>query len=118
MSQKLKEDASTFWVDPVNSINSSAFAREGGLKKAFLDVGPSSDWGVLILEEDKRIYSEYGRCVIPFYEYKFSILGIRLAFNSFEIEVFNHLMIAPLLVYLSFWRDGERANLKGWHSNT
>lgn len=39
--------------------------------------------------------SEYGECDIPFYECNFSILGFHLPFNSFEIEVLNHLMISP-----------------------
>lgn len=95
-SQNSKEDVFASWVDHVISTIVSTFAREGSLDRAFLDVYPSLDWGVLTSEEDIMICSEYDGCVIPFYWCIFSILGLRLPFNSSEMEVFNHLMISPL----------------------
>lgn len=76
MSQNLKEDTSISWVDLVLLEINSIFARAGSLEKAFLDIGPFSDWGVFIPDEDKRICSDYGECVIPFYKCFFSIIGI------------------------------------------
>lgn len=46
-------------------------------------------------EEDKRIFSEYDKCTILFYECTFSILRVCFTFNNFKIEVLNHMMIAP-----------------------
>lgn len=43
----------------------SIFAYEGGLYRAFGDARPFSDWGILNLDKDKRICSEYERRVIP-----------------------------------------------------
>lgn len=51
--------------------------------------------GVLTPDKDKRICSEYDRCVTPFCDCLFSILDFHLSFNDFEISVLNHLMIAP-----------------------
>lgn len=84
MSQNSKEDAFASWVDLAISITTSTFSREGNLEREFLDVSPSSDQGVLIPEESKRIYSEYGNCTIIFYKCNFSLMGLRLPFNSFE----------------------------------
>lgn len=67
MSWKSNDDTYTFWVDLVSSLNVSAFVREGGLDGSFLDVGTSSNWGVLIVDEDKRVCSEYPKWAIPFY---------------------------------------------------
>lgn len=68
MSKKLKESTFIFQVDLATSVITYTFARKGTLEEVFLDVGPSSNWGALILEDDKIIYSEYGECIIPFYE--------------------------------------------------
>lgn len=48
MSQKSKEDVRTLWVDFIYSSTISIFSIEGNLDVAILDVGPSSDWGVMI----------------------------------------------------------------------
>lgn len=40
-------------------------------------------------------YGQYGRCVIPFHEFIFSLVGYRIPFNEFEISVLNHLLISP-----------------------
>lgn len=66
MSQKPKEDICASRADSVYSSIVSIFAREGSHNGAFLDVGPYSDLGVLILGENERIWSEYGNCAIPF----------------------------------------------------
>lgn len=57
-------------------------------------------WVNLPLDKDKGICSEYGECVIPFYESTFLILGFRFPLNKFKIEVFNHLMVAPCICTL------------------
>lgn len=54
MSQKSKEDVSASWVDIVISTIVFTFYYEGNLDMTFLDVGSSSDWGVLTPEEDKK----------------------------------------------------------------
>lgn len=96
---KTKTYVSTSLVDPVTLPTLSIFVRKGNLGGDFLEVCPYIDWGVLTLDEDKRIWSGYGECVIPFYEWVFSILDIWFPFNSFEIEVFTYLMVTPSQLY-------------------
>lgn len=80
--------------------------------EAFLEVGPSSDRGVLTPSENEIIYSEYGGCTIIFYKCTFSVWGIWLPFNSFEVEFLNHLMVSPLQMhrasyaYVKFFSNG------------
>lgn len=71
MSQTTKEDVFASWANPLISITAFIFAREVSLYMVFLGVGPSSGWGVLTPEEDKRICSEYGRYIIPLYKHTF-----------------------------------------------
>lgn len=54
MSQKSKEDVSASWVGIVISTIVFTFYYEGNLDMTFLDVGFSSDRGVLTPEEDKK----------------------------------------------------------------
>lgn len=68
MIQRSKEDASASWVNPSISTTASIFSHEVGLEIGFLDMGASSNWGVLNPKEDKRIHSEYDRRVNPFYD--------------------------------------------------
>lgn len=68
ISQKLKEDTFVSWVDPAILAPTSTFTCKCSLKRAFLNIGPSFEWGVLIPQEDKRICNEYDECAIPFYE--------------------------------------------------
>lgn len=91
----MKEYTFVAWVDPKISAIVSIFAREGSLKKAFLQVSPHGVWGILIPKEDKNIWSGYNRRDIPFYECTFSILGLLFPFNDFRVEVLNHLTISP-----------------------
>lgn len=70
------------------------FAIEGNLNIAFLDVGPSSDWGVSDPNKNDRIRGEYDDYVSLFYECIFLILGLQLPFNDFEKEVLKHLVVA------------------------
>lgn len=86
MSQKSKEDVSSYF-DHVISTIASTVSREGSLDSAFMGVGPSLDWGLLNPEEDKNICSDNGRCIRPFYEYTFSILSLCFPYNNFKIEV-------------------------------
>lgn len=67
MSQKSKEYVFASWVHPVIATTTYTFAQEGSLDRDFLDLGHSLDRGVLTSKKDKRIYSEYGECTIPFY---------------------------------------------------
>lgn len=55
----------------------------------------SFDWGIKIPSQDKRLCDKYNACVIPFYECDFSIMDLHLPFSSFEVDVLNHLVVAP-----------------------
>lgn len=72
MLRKANRDNSSVWVDH----ETFDAASEEGLDRAFVEVGPPSDWGMIILEEDKRVCRNYDGCVIPRHECLFSLIGI------------------------------------------
>lgn len=85
----------------MNYIYSStifAFAKEGNFDRAFLEVGPSSDWGVLTPNENEWICIVCD-CIINFYEFTFSALGLRPPFTVFEIKVPKHLVMTPSQIH-------------------
>lgn len=49
------------WVDQEKLDVTSAFVFKGGLDHAFNEVGPSTDYGVFVLEKFKKVCSKYGR---------------------------------------------------------
>lgn len=65
MSQKTKEDVSSYF-DHVISTIASTFAREGSLDSAFMGVGPSSDWGLLNLRKTKIFVVTMGDAFVLF----------------------------------------------------
>lgn len=62
MSQKSEKSDRSSWMESAYSSYVFVFTKEGNL-----DIGPSSNWGVLTPIENDRIYNEYNDCVIPFY---------------------------------------------------
>lgn len=96
ISQKnVKENQRTSsfpWEDSVYSSTLSAFTKEGSLDKVFLKMEEPFFWGSTIPVEDDIICNEYGGDTIPFYV--FITLGVHLPFTAFEVDVFNHLMVA------------------------
>lgn len=82
------------WEDSVYSSTVSAFTKEGSLDKAFLEVGEPFFWGSTIPVEDDIVCIEYGGDTIPLYECIFTTLGVHMPFTAFEVDVFNHLMMA------------------------
>lgn len=61
---------------------------------------PSWTWEFLKImgdfpEENKRIWNEYDRCVIPLLKCLLCLIYFCLPFNDFEINVLNHLLIVP-----------------------
>lgn len=99
MLRKAKRDNSSVWVDH----ETFDAASEGGLDRAFIEVGPPSDWGMLIPEEDKRVCSNYDGCAIPCQECLFFLIGICLPFNKFEVGVLNHLLIIHSQLHMVNW---------------
>lgn len=79
------------------------FLEKSILIDAFLEVRSSSHWGILTSNENERICIEYGDCTIPFYKCIFSVLGLLLPFIVFEIEVINHLVMAPSKIPSTSW---------------
>lgn len=103
MHRKEKKYTLVAWVDPEVSVTVYIFVWEANLWKDFLQVGPPSNWVVMIPEEYKKICVKYSVCVIPFYECTFSILGLRFPFNDFKVYILNHLMISPSQFDLVSW---------------
>ncbi|KAI5422131.1 hypothetical protein KIW84_045548 [Lathyrus oleraceus] len=92
-TQKSHKNVPSSWVDSSNSSAIYVFSREVNLDREFLEVSPSSDWGVLTPSENSRISSEYGDCAIPFYECTVPVLGILLPFNPVEVKVLKNLEV-------------------------
>lgn len=80
-------------MDYVYSFTIYAFSNVDGLNDTFIEVGPPSYWGILNPTEDEIICDKYEDCTIPFYEFTFSIMGVRHRFISFEVEVLNYLVM-------------------------
>lgn len=93
LTRKMSRDILGDWVDREISRIISSFIHKGVLDKASIDVGPSSDWGMFLLDGDKRICSQYNACDIPFHEGLFSLTSFYLSFNEYDISVMNNLMI-------------------------
>lgn len=53
--------------------------------------------GVFVHEEENRVCSKYDMCVIPLHECMFSLIGLCLSFNNFEVRVLNLLLISTQL---------------------
>lgn len=68
-----------------------------------IEVGPSSESGMHVLDEDKRECREYEACVIPLQNFLFSFIRRNLPFSDFEIGIFNHLLIAPSHLHAVNW---------------
>lgn len=86
-SKKSQNNVQSSWVDTAYSSTIFVFSKEGNINGVFLGVGTSSYLGFLTPSQNDYISSEYGDCVIPFYECTFSVLGLLLPFNAFEMEV-------------------------------
>lgn len=53
--------------------------------------------------ETDRIRNEYSDSAVHFYEFILSILGHRLPFNVFEMEVVKNLIVDPLKLHPASW---------------
>lgn len=98
---KPQEDTQLSWMDLVYSSITSVFAKPGSLDDVFIQVGLSSDWGIMMPSYDERIYDKYDACVIPFYACTFSTMGIRLPLTVFKVDVLNHLAMTLAQVHPS-----------------
>lgn len=88
---KPQEDTQLSRMDLVYSSTTSVFTKPGSLDDLFIQVGFSSDWGIMILSYGERIYDKYDAYVIPFYECTFSTMGIRLPLIVLKVDVLNYL---------------------------
>lgn len=68
-----------------------------------VEVSLPSDWLVSYVDNGKKIYNYFGRCLIPFYECIFSQLKFVLPFTGFEEWVLRRLKIFPSQLHLVSW---------------
>lgn len=101
----MKEDNIIVWVNQKMLYIVSFFARKDGLDHAYTEAGPSSNLGVLSHEGNKMVCNKYEGCVILLHEYLFSLIGLCLPFNAFEVDILNQLRISPLATVSSELRD-------------
>lgn len=64
--RKAIENNSSMWVDWETFDTISVFFHEGALDYAFIEMGPSEDWGVIPPEKDKRICNKFDMSIVPF----------------------------------------------------
>lgn len=64
-----------------------------------IDMGRLCESGLFPPNGDKRICNKYDRFHIPFHEWLFSVIGLCLPFNDFEVGDMNHLMISHLQLH-------------------
>lgn len=86
MHQKENGDTYVAWIDPKILTIIFIFAREGGLQNTFLKVGHSSNYGILILVEDKKNCNKYNGCTIHFHESTFLISGFQFPFMISKLK--------------------------------
>lgn len=101
-TNKSQKDVPYYWMDVYYSTI-SAFAKVGGLDGAFINVDPSSYWGILSLFEDERTCNKYDDFTIPFYEHTFSVVGVCLSFHAFDIENLKHLATTLSQLHPTIW---------------
>lgn len=65
------------------------------MENTIVEVGSPLDWVLVPVDSNKRIYSSFDGCFIPFYECLFTQLNFRLPFNGFEVGVLKHMKITP-----------------------
>ncbi|MCI38837.1 hypothetical protein A2U01_0060066, partial [Trifolium medium] len=66
------------------------------LQNAGIVVSQSNSRGVLPINGDGRLCSRYeGCCGIPMFEILFKTMHVQFPLTDFEVEVLNHLRIAP-----------------------
>lgn len=80
-NKKEKKDSLAVWVYQKTLDAVSFFVGKGILDHTFTEVGSPSEWGMLIPKGDKRVYIKFEGYVIPFHEFLFSLIGLRLPFN-------------------------------------
>lgn len=102
-AQKSQKSVPSSWVDSIYSYIISTFRKVGNLDVAFVELGPSSYWRVLTLVEDERVCDKYKDWAFFFYKWNLSTLGLHLPFNSFAIEVLNHMAVAHLQLRPASW---------------
>ena len=61
--------------------------------------GFQRNFRIMRSSRDARICLEFTQDAFPMYEIIFRDLGLRLPFNDFQVEVFNHLNLAPSQIH-------------------
>ncbi|MCH82910.1 hypothetical protein A2U01_0003723, partial [Trifolium medium] len=92
------------WVTEKIEGVPSKYSNEGSLSSSVVDVGPSDDWHVLLVEGDDRLCSRFDRdCVVPMYKCLFKSMGLCFPLCPFEVGVINHLRICPSQLHPLSW---------------
>lgn len=73
------------------------------MENDLIDEGLSLNLTIVPVNSDKRIYGYFNGCFIPFYEYLFTRLSLRLPFNELEVGVLKHLKIVSFQLHLNAW---------------
>lgn len=83
------------WVD-TEVVGTSSILRTGdAIDAAEIFVGDPLKWLALPVEPEKRIFSSFDDCVIPFYESMFKRIGLYFPFFEFEVYVLKYLIVIP-----------------------
>lgn len=63
------------WVDEKVVKTCSNSSIKAALSDADITVGDPSEWLVLLVLMEKRIFNSFDKCVVPFYEWLFTRIG-------------------------------------------
>lgn len=63
-------------------------------------VGDPLDWPVHHVGSKNGICSSFDECLVPFYEFLFTQIGLQLSFSDFEVVVLKHLKVNPSQLHL------------------
>lgn len=66
-------------------------------------VSDPSKWSVFLVPEKNRIYDSFGDCVVRFYEYLFTRLGLWLPFPKFKKVVLKNFKFSSSELYPGSW---------------
>lgn len=60
-------------------------------------------WTISMILVDKRVCNKFKWCSIPFYDYIFQKLDVRVPLTAFEEEVLDNLRIPPSQLHSCTW---------------
>lgn len=90
-------------MEPKIACTSSIMSTKAIIDGAGIMVGDPVEWLTLLVDSEKRTWSSFGNCVIPFYKFQFKRIWIRFPFSHFEVVVIKYLICVPSQPHQGLW---------------